>query len=180
MCKRLLIVSSCCGLNFSTLNTCLIFAVGAAILIILPKWHVKGVKWLVQSFRVLRVNFARMKFDWLILFMHILMLTSERSIVEPMVADSNQWFATMISRLPHAKCKCWINLFYDRIRYSPSKVIFLFYFSFLFFRNTSITAVAWLSPNQYAITIISEGIPNKSLNYGKQKSPSSKVKYVSV
>ena len=37
----------------------------------------------------------------------------------------------MICRLPHAKCKCWINFIYDRIRYSPSKVISS--------RNTSIT-----------------------------------------
>ena len=64
--------SSCCGFNIFTSNTCLIFAMGAAILISLPKWHLKGVKWLVKFFRVLRVNFARMKFDWFIWFMHIL------------------------------------------------------------------------------------------------------------
>ena len=36
-CKRLLVASSCCGFNFSNLNTCFIFAMGAAILISLPK-----------------------------------------------------------------------------------------------------------------------------------------------
>ena len=65
-CKRLLMVSSCCGFNFSTLNACLIFALGAALLISLPKWHLKGVKWMVQSFRVFWVNFARIDEFWLV------------------------------------------------------------------------------------------------------------------
>ena len=43
--KRLLMISSCCGLNFSTFNTCLILAMVAA-----TKWHLKGVKWLVWFF----------------------------------------------------------------------------------------------------------------------------------
>ena len=46
-CKRRLMVSSSCGFNFSTLNTCLIFALGAAILISLQELHLKGVNWLV-------------------------------------------------------------------------------------------------------------------------------------
>ena len=36
------------GLTFFTLHSYSIFAMGAGILTSLPKWHLKGVKWLVQ------------------------------------------------------------------------------------------------------------------------------------
>ena len=88
-------ISSCCGFNFSTSNTWLIFAIVAAILFSLSKWHLKGVKWLVQSFRALRVNFAWMKFDWFICKQGN--VASLNHGLERKLVDSNPWFAMMMA-----------------------------------------------------------------------------------
>ena len=72
-CNRLLMVSSCFGFNLFTLNTCLIFLRRAP-----PFWSIfRNEIWKALSdwyhfVKVLRVNFARIKFDWFKWFMHIL------------------------------------------------------------------------------------------------------------
>ena len=95
---------------------------GDAVLIGLPKWHLKGVKWFVQFCSVVLSNFARI---WNLVGLYGLFIFWYKQAniawlnlgLERKLADSNPWFAMMMFNI--LKRKMEKNIKSSAIRYYP-------------------------------------------------------------